>query len=512
MTEIHEEELTCIVEGTGITFVGKILGQAIQYLYAIIIARMLGGRSFGLLMLGLAIFNLSGVLCRLGLDGGVIRYISIYNGIGDKERIKGVIVQSLKYSFIISMLVSIILFLTAKPIFATFFDKPELGGIIKVLSISLPFLSLMTLALVATQGFKIMKYTVYGQHLFLPLSNLSLAVIFFSIGFELYGILTAHVISIFFASIVSICLLIKTFPPIMHTQAVPETKKLLRFSIPLLLALFLNLLIRWTDTLMLGYFRSPEEVGIYNAAMRTAWLTSVILVSSHAIFAPIISELHHKKEIKKLENLFKTVTKWTYTISCPMFFLVVFLSKEIMSVFGQEFVAGWGSLIILAFALLVNSSAGAVGLLLTMSGKQDLIMYDSIGICLLNIVLNYLLISPYGILGAAIASGISLIVFNLLVLLQVRILLRIHPFSRKFLNPTLFTITAYAIALLVRPLSTNWTSTQKSFISVPLFLFVFITLMYKCGLDSEDVFIFNTFKGKLQKKEFGYKNQVKQEK
>ena len=494
----HAEELVRIAEGSGIILLGRILERTIQYFYIIAIARMLGKHSFGLFMLGFTIFNFGSVISRFGLDTGAIRFVALFHGVGDKARVKGVIIQSLKYVLILSIIIAAGLFLAAKPLSAKLFNKPELEIIIKMFCLSIPFISLAITALACTQGVQIMRYTSYS-HIFWMICNLILTIISFVIGFGLRGILAAHIISIFLTSVLSLHFLARTFPAIRQTEVITETMKLLRFSAPLLLTSFLTFLLRWTDTLMLGYFKLSSEVGVYNAAMGTAMLTSVVLVSFNSIFAPMISDLYHRKEMDKLVHLFKTTTKWTYTMSLPVFFVMVLLSKEIMTIFGQGFIAGGICLMILAFAQLVSASVGSVGMLLTMSGRQHLMMYNTLAISLFNILLNYLLIPSYGIVGASIASGISIIIFNIVMLLETYVLLKAHPYSRKFLKPTLFGMVAFAIILFMKYILIDWVGMIKVVTFIPLFLFVFTCLMYKWGLDEQDRFIISIFHKKLQK-------------
>ena len=499
VSNIYEEELVHITKGTGGMLIGNLIDRAIQYLYVIVVARMLGRESFGLFMLALTILNFAGVLSRLGLDCGTLKYVSLYNGVGDKARVKGVIIASLKYPFTISIIVAAVLFLTAESVLAQLFHKPELAEIIRPLALSLPFFSLMIMALVATRGLRIIKYTVYSRNLFWPLCNLAIAAMFFFMGFGLRGIVSAYVISVLLASALSMYYLLKTFPAIRYTKAIAETRELFRFSAPVLLTVSLNFLIMWTDTLMLGGFRSAGEVGIYNAAVRTAMLTSMILISFNSIFAPVISDLYNRGQSDKLESLFKTTTKWIYTISLPLFLLMLLLSKEIMAVFGRQFVPGAGCLVILAFAQLVNAGVGSVGMCLIMGGRQNLMMFNTIGVCALNILLNYLLIPSAGILGAAIASGISLIIFNIVMLLEVRILLKIHPYTRKFLGPTLLAIVTFGIVFLVKFLLADWAAIPKLLICVVLFVLLFVCLVYKWGFHEEDRLIVSVFREKLQK-------------
>ncbi|MHC4635361.1 MAG: flippase, partial [Planctomycetota bacterium] len=444
-------------------FIGKIAGGAIQYLYTIIIARILGAKSFGLFMLGLTVINLVGVISRLGLDVGVLRFVSLYNGVADKAKVKGTIITALKYTFIMSGFVIAVLILTGKPLFTSVLNKPELEKVVKLLSISLPALALM-------EGFKVMKYTVYSQSLFMPISNIILTVVFYFMGLRLYGVVSAYLISTVFTSVTALYYLRKTFPEISSTTAVAETGKLFKFSIPLTLVMLLNFLILWTDTLMLGHFKTSETVGIYNVAMKTAMLTSIVLVSFNSIFAPIISDLYNRKEKEKFRSLFATVTKWIY---------------------------GYEALIILAFAQLINSTAGSVGIVLTMSARQNIVMYNTIGICLLNITLNYFLIPRYGMTGAAMASGTSVIFLNIVMLLETLILLRTHPYSLKFIKITILAILALGVFLLAENVLPDMGKIWKLLISTTMFLGVYFGFIYKWGTDVEDEVIIDMLKNRL---------------
>jgi O-antigen/teichoic acid export membrane protein len=495
--QTYREDLVKIAEGAGTSFIGKIAGGAIQYLYTIIIARILGAKSFGLFMLGLTVINLVGVISRLGLDVGVLRFVSLYNGVADKAKVKGTIITALKYTFIMSGFVIAVLILTGKPLFTSVLNKPELEKVVKLLSISLPALALMAIALAATQGFKVMKYTVYSQSLFMPISNIILTVVFYFMGLRLYGVVSAYLISTVFTSVTALYYLRKTFPEISSTTAVAETGKLFKFSIPLTLVMLLNFLILWTDTLMLGHFKTSETVGIYNVAMKTAMLTSIVLVSFNSIFAPIISDLYNRKEKEKFRSLFATVTKWIYCISLPVFLLIVLLAKEIMAVFGGEFTVGYEALIILAFAQLINSTAGSVGIVLTMSARQNIVMYNTIGICLLNITLNYFLIPRYGMTGAAMASGTSVIFLNIVMLLETLILLRTHPYSLKFIKITILAILALGVFLLAENVLPDMGKIWKLLISTTMFLGVYFGFIYKWGTDVEDEVIIDMLKNRL---------------
>lgn len=496
-SNIHKSELASIAEGAGITFVGRIMDVGFRYLYMVILARILGPRLLGILLLGLTIVAFAGIISRFGLEIGVVRYVSLYKGLGDEGRIKGTIVQALAWSFIVSVSIGTGLFIGSRFLSVSVFAKPELQPVIKLLSFSLPFLFAAVIALAYTQGLKMMKYVVWSRFLFWPLSNVVLALLFFFAGCGLNGMAAANTTSIFLTCILSMFFLVKCFPNIKHIKAVYEARKLLRISIPSAGIIFLTYVIMWTDILMLGYFKTSEEVAVYNMAMRTALLISLTLVSFGAIFAPIVSDLCNRKQMQKLGALFKTVTRWNFGVSFSVFLLMALLSKEIMAMFGQRFIIGYAPLVILASAQLLNASVGSVGVVLIMSGKQDIMMWNNVGVCVLNILLNRLLIPPYGIIGAAIASGISIIASNVVMLLEVCILLRMHPYSRHFVKPLGASLVAFGIVVFVLNMLGNLVGVQKMLVSVLLFSAIFITVLYKLGFNDQDRFIIKTVKMKF---------------
>ena len=323
--------------------------------------------------------------------------------------------------------------------------KPDLVNIVRLLSVSLPFTSLLFIALGFTMGLKIMKYWVYVQNLFWPLSNLLLAVLFLYLGFHIYGVVAAQVVSIISASLLALYCVRRAFPEIVSAPSIPETRRLFEVSFPLSLTVFLNFIASWTDTLMLGYFNASEEVGIYAAAMKTALLTSVFLLSFNIIFAPTISDLYHKEETQKLENMLKIITRWVFTISLVVFIGISLRARTITGLFGPEFVAGSGCLILLSLAQVANGFVGPVGLMLAMTGHQKHLMATTLGTCLLNVTLNGILIPMYGILGAAVATGTSLVALNAGMLFQVHFLLGMHPHNKKFVKIIFFGVMTYGV-------------------------------------------------------------------
>jgi hypothetical protein len=118
-------------------------------------------------------------------------------------------------------------------------------------------------------------------------------------------------------------------------------------------------MVMWINILMIGYFLTKEDVGVFSAAHRTALLTEAVLLAFNSVFAPIIADLYNRKEQEKLESLFKITAKWIFAISLPIIVLVAYFSREVLSFFGQEFVSGASCLLLLAGGYLASALVGS---------------------------------------------------------------------------------------------------------------------------------------------------------
>ena len=94
--------------------------------------------------------------------------------------------------------------------------------------------------------------------------------------------------------------------------------------------------------------------------------------------------------------------------------------EEILAIFGPEFVTAAYCLILLSLGKMFSAISGSVGTLLQMSGNQIYFQNVLIAAAVLNVVLNYFLIPIYGLIGAAIASMVSNIFWNILMIFYIK--------------------------------------------------------------------------------------------
>lgn len=495
------EDISTVASGASVVFFGKVFRSLTQYFLLIILSRMLGVKDFGLYVLGISLISFAAMIGRMGLDNAAIRFVSIHNGAGETQLVKMVITRTMKYTLAFSLFITLVLYFSANRLSSQVFQKPELEIVLELLSLSIPFITLMTVALAVTQGFKRMKYSAYCQDIFFPLANLSLVMFFYWLGYELVGVLLAWVLSSIVALFLSLYYLNHVTSEIViktknTEQSLPKLSGLISYASPLLLIVLLTTLLTWVDTLMLGYFSSSEAVGIYGAAAKTGMLTGIILVSVNTIFSPMIADFYNKKQTQRLEATFKFSASWIYILSLPFFLIFVLFSREIMALFGDEFIVGWSVLVIISFGFYVNASTGSVGNMLIMSGHQKIMMYNSVFVFVLNIICNYLLIPVYGMIGAAITSCLSIVIYNLLMLLEVYWYLKMHPYNIKFVKASLSGLVIFIVFFLASSLI-SLPLLIKLVLLIPLFCLGYFWLIYKLCLGDEEKVIMEKIKAKV---------------
>jgi O-antigen/teichoic acid export membrane protein len=374
---------------------------------------------------------------------------------------------------------------------------PELLSVLRIFAFAFPFYVITLMAGNAARAFQAIKYEVAVTNICRPLANVVIVSIVFLLGFRLFGAVYGFLISSAISAFYGLYLLKRIFPDIVsELKPSYEFRKLIRFSLPVLFVGFSYVLLSETDRIMLGYFKASKELGIYSAAANISQQAGLITYSFGCIFCPIISDLYNRNEFRQLEKLYKTVTRWIVSLNLVLLILLILFSKRIMGIFGSEFTSGWLVLVVLSSVHLVDYSTGGalVGYVLQMSGKQDIELVNALVMLITNVALNFWLIPIYGILGAAIATGASYAVINIARLVEVYMLLRIHPYDTNYHKP----FVAGFVVILLSVLLLMFNVSQMIWLfSMLIIVIIYFIVLYLLGLEYEDKMIWETIKKRI---------------
>ena len=484
---------TQVAKGAGIAFIGYGVRIVAGFCFNILLGR-LGPRAYGLYALGVSVTSVVRPISSLGLDMGITRLGAVYRGEGNRARVKGVILSSLGLSLVSRIFFSAVLFSLAGIISEHLFDKPDLTHVLKIFALMLPLHMFIGVATAVARSFRRIDYE-QAVTVCQSLINLGLVGLAFLLGFRLveimYGLLMAGVLG----SGIACYFLWKTFPEIASgLRPAYEIRRLLLISLPMAFVAVAYVLLNYVDRFILGYFRAAKDVGIYNAAAFFAAQMPLFLNAILPIFSPIVADLHNKDRYPEIERLYKTVTRWILIATLPLFLLFLFFPTHIMGIFGTEYEVGSVALTILSVAFLIGAGTGPCGQILHMTGKQNIDVFNNVALIIVNVLLNLWLIPAYGILGAAIATAIGLVLLNTVRFLEVYQLYKMTPYERSVLKP----ISAAIITALV-------TLIFQHFAPMPFYLQMGLTVgiygfgVLRFGLEAEDKLLLSNLMARMNK-------------
>jgi O-antigen/teichoic acid export membrane protein len=190
--------------------------------------------------------------------------------------------------------------------------------------------------------------------------------------------------------------------------------------------------------------------------------------------------------LEELNYLYKEVSRWIFTSGLIVFSVLSLLSRDILAVFGEAFVAGWMVLVIIAASQLFSSSIGATNRVLSMTGHQNVVMLATVGAAATALVGSATLIPFYGILGAAWATAASVVLSNAIALAAIHRRMNLWPYSGQYLKSIAAGLLAASVVGLAKwliPVSNNILSILTFTL---LFVAVFGAMLFALGLNSSD--------------------------
>ncbi len=461
--ELDKRDVSILLSSALLVFVGQIVYSVSQLVERIVIARLLTPDAYGEVDIGLALLTFSTTIALIGLQSGVPRYMSRFD---DEANTRGAWLTGLLIAGATSIPIALVLFFNAELVAATFFERPESTHLLLLFVACIPFSVGFQVAISGIQGQENTIYRTYAHDLLFPGFRLFLLVGLLYTGFGILAAGIAYLVATIVAFVVAHVLLNRLIPLIGTFKL--HAREMLFFSIPLVFATLLSRLLTRTDTLMLGYFRSSYEVGLYGAAYPLASGMLLVLSSFGFMFLPLASRLDANDKRSEIDAIYKLTTKWIYIVTFPLFLTFVVFSSDVLAViFGGEYAQAGFALSILAVGFFTSAAFGRNRETISALGFTTWVFIANALAFVVNVVLNLLLIPRYGIAGAAVTSALSFIVLNGTVYVILKWRFDISPFSRWTVR------TFMLLPLLLFPPAialSAWVS--LSVVTLPVFLVI----------------------------------------
>ncbi|MEO4045285.1 flippase [Hoeflea sp. CAU 1731] len=420
-----------LIRGTLSVGAIRIANKAITLVAAVVLARILGAQGYGFYAYAMAVVTTIAIPAQIGLPQLVTREIAAAEARREYSLMRGMrrrALQLASVSVVLGSLVGCAILLVSVHIPAINPAVFALAMLLLPLQIGLALLASML------RGLRFVVQSTWPQIALQPL--LFLLLIFISMRYlTAWNAMALNLIATAVALVVLVKIFQKHWPedanrfaPTYHTRA------WLMSLLPFTMMAGINLINKKTDILMLGFFSSASDVGVYTVVFQGAMLVSLPLTAVNAVLAPNIARLYTQGDHQRLQRLITVATLATSLVAGIAGLGLILVGRWLLaSVFGNDFADGYPVLAILCIGQLMNTLAGSVSMFLNMTGHEKDALKGATVSAMLNVILNALLIPYFGMVGAAIATAISLMIWNILlgILVFKRLRLVAGPFGAR---------------------------------------------------------------------------------
>ncbi|MFC7227996.1 flippase [Salinirubellus salinus] len=487
--EETQSSLNVITHGASLFFIGRILAKGFRFVLNLILTRGLGASLYGIYAYATTLTSLAVVLARLGAGKSLLRFLPAY---ADDSPYRNYLVGLAYLTALLgSVLIGAALYLAAPAISGATLNNPLLVDVLRILSLALPFSTLIKLTNEIFRGLKKLEYQVLLADILHPLTQIGVVMIALLLGYSLLGVVASLALGSILVCLVAVTLLYARTslrPHVSGGQRNEGAKEFFSYSIPLTLKDVGSVMYSRVDILMVGFFLAESTVGIYQVAFLLSGLLALPLNAFNQLFPPVASQLYTNGEIRELQSVYETVTRWTLTLAIPLALVAAVYSSELLLIFGPEFSGGAVVLTLFAVGQITNCAVGPSGYFLMMTDHQQLTMINQWLLGGLNIVLNYILITELGVIGAALATASVLSFINIIRVIEVWYTEGLTPYSKAYWKPTTAGILT---AVFMSGLHQLFDGYVLLIIGAPVGGLLFFCIVFVLGLEKDDREFFN---------------------
>ncbi|MFQ5836125.1 MAG: oligosaccharide flippase family protein, partial [bacterium] len=339
--QLKDRHLSELLKGSSVAFAFKVFGIATSYIFFLLVTRNFGAEVMGIFALSFTVLQISSVIGRLGFDTALLRFVAEYSSQNRHDLVKEVYVKAIKMIVPFSFFLSVFLFFSAPYISKYIFHKEHLSAYFQIVSFAVLPMVLVFINSESLRGIKKIKEYIFLQNVSIFLFATVILALMLPFLREKYVPLIACIASLVLVAFLSLVVWLKNskLNLISHKNSL-KLMDILNVSLPMLLASSLFLIMQWTDTIMLGMFRTEGEVGVYNIALKVAMLTSITLFAINSIAAPKFAEFYGRGDMEGLGKVAQQSTKLIFWSSFPILLILFIFPAFILGIFGGEFKVG----------------------------------------------------------------------------------------------------------------------------------------------------------------------------
>lgn len=382
--------------------IGPIIGAVISFITVPIASHLVSAEEFGLTNMYTITTNIITLIVMLGIDQA---FIKEYNETQDKNRL---LFNSLIIPISISFIIGFILIIFRNYFAYLLFENYDLTIPIILLALSMPLFIIekFMLASIRMQE-KAFQYSVWN--IISKVLNLVLVIVLllmYKRNFE--SIVYASIISQLIVSTIIFKLFAKNMKISIKNIDKSLIISLAKFGLPLAPAAIISWGLNSMDSVFLRIFSTYTELGYYSVSLKVSNVLGLIQTSFTTFWSPIAFKWKANNEKKEK---FQLIMDGVTLVMSVILILILLFKNLIPMVFGKDYYSIIYIIPFLMFYPIFYTMSETTVMGIYFSQKTGYNIVVSIISVMANLFLNFLLVPKYEAVGAAIATGISYMIF-----------------------------------------------------------------------------------------------------
>ena len=488
-----------MARGGGIVGSGLLISRFLQFLNTLIVVRIISRADYGIISLSTALVSVTVMLCLLGLNAGVSRYIAKHRARNDDRQLGRILCTSLTVVCAFSALSSAALYFLASSI-ATALNQESLPRVLNFFAAVVIPESIIMLLGAVFRGLGMPRQNILFQELSVSVTRLVFLGGCLAAGIHFWGIVAAYIVADWVGAIAFLAYCQRHFRYLRREFVFDWTvaKDLLSFSIPLLAFNILNISLNFIVILILARYHPAEQVGLFNATQRLTQFIGLPLSALLFMYLPMTTGLNESGKIDEIRRMYISVAKWATLLTLPVAMMLALDGAYVATLlFGDKYHDAGTMLMLMTIGMFVQTLFGPNGVtLIAMGESRFLLLSNIIGVG--SSVLSCLLLIPaHGAIGGAIAIAVGMIVSNIFRTVFLVIRRKIHPFCYEFIAPVVFVVCASVLAAhFLRSTFGNGHLVHLAIFAL-LGMLTLVSLLVTRSVGAEDIEIIGSIERKL---------------
>ncbi len=233
--------------------------------------------------------------------------------------------------------------------------------------------------------------------------------------------------------------------PVLKLYKIPNLSSIIKYTLLIIIAGSVANVILEIDKFMIGQYIEIEQVAYYGVAIYIATVIGVPARSMHQITNPITAVFLNNNDKPALRSLYKKSSINLFVISGLIYLCIVLNINELYKIIPDEFSVALLVVFLVSLAKLFDNLLGNNNAILFNSDYYRVVLVLGVVLAILTVVLNILLIPDYGINGAALATFISIFIYNSAKLIFVYYKFKMLPFTTNTLKTFILIVISIAV-------------------------------------------------------------------